>query len=232
MEAFKEGRTLNIRYAWPLVKKAKDLFAKEATIQASLVLGSAFAGAVVGEAVMSLLLLLHLLLWYYSNDASAGGSTVQVTWAASGVTLALNVHRHHPPLGISSNPICFPQRPQRQGFRNQSIYHKKKRLKCHSFQLGNSCGRSLSQYIGPDKSAQAGGKSKGSGVHKGYDSSKYCGHFPVYAHLKPPQQHMALLLARLFLKRDLELAGYLAAEKSGSIAGWVCIRTRIAPIIN
>ncbi|CAB1105840.1 unnamed protein product [Ectocarpus sp. CCAP 1310/34] len=48
MEAFKDGRTLNIKYAWPLVKKAKDIFAKEATIQASLVLGSAFAGAAAG----------------------------------------------------------------------------------------------------------------------------------------------------------------------------------------
>lgn len=35
MEAFKEGKTLNIRYAWPLIKQAKEIFAKEATIQVS-----------------------------------------------------------------------------------------------------------------------------------------------------------------------------------------------------
>ncbi|CAM9901804.1 unnamed protein product, partial [Hapterophycus canaliculatus] len=33
MEAFKEGRTLNIKYAWPLVKQAKEIFSKESTIQ-------------------------------------------------------------------------------------------------------------------------------------------------------------------------------------------------------
>lgn len=33
MEAFKEGRTLNIRYAWPLIKQAKDIFSKESTVQ-------------------------------------------------------------------------------------------------------------------------------------------------------------------------------------------------------
>lgn len=35
MEAFKEGKTLNIRYAWPLIKQAKEIFSKEATIQVS-----------------------------------------------------------------------------------------------------------------------------------------------------------------------------------------------------
>jgi len=35
MEAFKEGRTLNIKYAWPLVKQAKDIFSKESTVQVS-----------------------------------------------------------------------------------------------------------------------------------------------------------------------------------------------------
>lgn len=33
MEAFKEGKTLNIKYAWPLIKQAKEIFSKEATIQ-------------------------------------------------------------------------------------------------------------------------------------------------------------------------------------------------------
>ncbi|CAN0114314.1 unnamed protein product [Pylaiella littoralis] len=33
MEAFKEGHTLNIRYAWPLIKQAKDIFSKESTVQ-------------------------------------------------------------------------------------------------------------------------------------------------------------------------------------------------------
>eukprot|EP00752_Nemacystus_decipiens_P008777 g7832.t1 len=33
MEAFKEGKTLNIKYAWPLIKQSKEIFAKEATIQ-------------------------------------------------------------------------------------------------------------------------------------------------------------------------------------------------------
>lgn len=36
MEAFKEGRTLNIKYAWPLVKQAKEIFSKESTIQVIL----------------------------------------------------------------------------------------------------------------------------------------------------------------------------------------------------
>lgn len=35
MEAFKEGKTLSIKYAWPLIKQAKDIFSKEATIQVS-----------------------------------------------------------------------------------------------------------------------------------------------------------------------------------------------------
>ncbi len=35
MEAFKEGRTLNIKYAWPLIKQAKEIFSKESTVQVS-----------------------------------------------------------------------------------------------------------------------------------------------------------------------------------------------------
>lgn len=41
MEAFKEGRTLNIKYAWPLVKQAKEIFSKEPTIQVSKLMDSA-----------------------------------------------------------------------------------------------------------------------------------------------------------------------------------------------
>ena len=35
MEAFKEGNTLHIKHAWQLIKEAKDIFAKEETLQAS-----------------------------------------------------------------------------------------------------------------------------------------------------------------------------------------------------
>lgn len=33
LEAFKEGHTLHIKYAWPLIKEAKEIFAKEETLQ-------------------------------------------------------------------------------------------------------------------------------------------------------------------------------------------------------
>ena len=39
MEAFKEGHTLHIKHAWQLVKEAKEVFSKEETLQASLLLG-------------------------------------------------------------------------------------------------------------------------------------------------------------------------------------------------
>lgn len=33
LEAFKEGHVLHIKYAWPLIKEAKEVFAKESTLQ-------------------------------------------------------------------------------------------------------------------------------------------------------------------------------------------------------
>lgn len=33
LEAFKEGETLHIKYAWSLIKEAKGIFGKEETLQ-------------------------------------------------------------------------------------------------------------------------------------------------------------------------------------------------------
>lgn len=35
LEGFKKGQVLHMKYAWPLINGAKDLFAKEETLQAS-----------------------------------------------------------------------------------------------------------------------------------------------------------------------------------------------------
>ena len=35
LDAFKEGHKLDIRYAWPLLKEAKEIFSKEEKLQAS-----------------------------------------------------------------------------------------------------------------------------------------------------------------------------------------------------